>query len=99
MTNSIQRDLKRRNLVLKFELQRLQYKSILKDFNFPQKLRYKNVLKLNNLPRNSCATRIRNRCILTGRGRGIYRFCKLSRIKLRQLAAQGRLTGITKSSW
>jgi ribosomal protein S14 len=99
MVNSIQRDLKRRKKVLKFETKRLQYKSIFKDFSFPQALRQNYLLKLNNLPRNSSEIRIKNRCILTGRGKSVHRFCKISRIKLRELAAGGFLMGITKSSW
>ena len=57
------------------------------------------ITQLNKLPRNSSKVRIKNRCILTGRGRAIYNFCRLSRIKLRELAAQGLLMGVTKSSW
>ena len=50
-------------------------------------------------PRNSLAVRVRNRCIETGRARAVFRFCKLSRIKLRLRAAQGSLPGVEKSSW
>ncbi len=99
MVNAINRDLKRRNLVSKFELLRLEYKSILKDFTLSKEYRYQHLLKLNKLPRNSSKIRIKNRCILTGRGKSIHRFCKLSRIKLRELASQGYLTGMKKSSW
>jgi small subunit ribosomal protein S14 len=56
-------------------------------------------LKLAELPRNSNPSRIRNRCELTGRARGFYRKMKLSRIKLRDLASQGLIPGMTKSSW
>jgi small subunit ribosomal protein S14 len=99
MVNAINRDLKRRNLVSKFELLRLEYKSILKDLSFSKEFRYQYLLKLNKLPRNSSKIRVKNRCILTGRGKSIHRFCKLSRIKLRELASQGYLAGIKKSSW
>ena len=56
-------------------------------------------LKLAKLPRNGNPTRIRNRCMLTGRPHGFYRRFKLSRIALRQLASQGLLPGVRKSSW
>ncbi len=56
------------------------------------------VMKLSEMPRNSSATRIRNRCELTGRPRGVYRKFKLCRIKLRELASAGQIPGVTKSS-
>ena len=99
MTNFIQRDNKRRKLVFKYELKRLQFKSMIKDFSIPKEIKYKYISKLNKLPRNSSKTRIRNRCILTGRSRSIFRFCKLSRIILRDLSSQGLLPGVKKSSW
>ncbi|HEX6830579.1 MAG TPA: 30S ribosomal protein S14, partial [Methyloceanibacter sp.] len=51
------------------------------------------------LPRNSSPTRIRNRCDLTGRPRGYYRKLRMSRIALRDLASQGQIPGMIKSSW
>ena len=99
MANFIQKDNTRRQLVLKNETKRLEYKSIIKNLNLPKEVRYEYVSKLNNLNRNSSQIRVRNRCILTGRGRSIYSFCRLSRLKFRELAAQGGLAGIKKSSW
>ena len=57
------------------------------------------VIKLDKLPKSSSAIRIRNRCFITGRPRGNYRKFKLSRIAFRELASDGKLPGITKSSW
>jgi len=51
------------------------------------------------MPRNSSATRIRNRCELTGRPRSTYRKNKLSRIALRELGSKGLIPGLVKSSW
>ena len=99
MANFIQRDNKRRKSVFKNEIKRLEYKSIIKNLNLPKEVRYEYVSKLNGLNRNSSQIRVRNRCILTGRGRSIYNFCKLSRLKFRELASQGRLVGIKKASW
>nr|YP_009138094.1 ribosomal protein S14 [Lobosphaera incisa]AKF78652.1 ribosomal protein S14 [Lobosphaera incisa] len=99
MSNSIQRDKKIREIVARYELKRLECKSIIKNLSISPIIRQKLSVKLNKLPRNSSRTRIRNRCILTGRGRGVYRFCKLSRIHLRELGGKGVLTGIKKSSW
>ena len=56
-------------------------------------------LKLSKLPRNSSKSRIRNRCSLTGRPRAVYRKFGLSRIALRELASDGKLPGVVKSSW
>ena len=56
-------------------------------------------LKLAELPRNSSRVRIRNRCELSGRPRGVYRKFKLSRIALRDLASTGQIPGMVKASW
>ena len=56
-------------------------------------------LKLAELPRNSSATRIRNRCEVTGRPRAYYRKLGMSRIALRELGSQGLIPGLVKSSW
>jgi small subunit ribosomal protein S14 len=56
-------------------------------------------LKLASLPRNSSRTRIRNRCALSGRPRGYYRKFDLGRIAFRELASEGKLPGVRKSSW
>ena len=61
--------------------------------------RYRARLKLQALPRNGAKERIRNRCQLTGRGRGIYKRFMLSRITFREMAHKGLIPGVTKSSW
>ena len=55
--------------------------------------------KLNDLPRDSSRIRIRNRCEITGRSRGVYRKFGLSRIKIRELSMSGALPGVIKASW
>ena len=55
--------------------------------------------KLQNLPRNTSATRVRNRCEITGRPRAYLRKFGLCRIKFRELALTGQIPGVTKSSW
>lgn len=99
MSNSIQRDKKRRFLFLNNELKRLELRTLIQDLKISKDVRYKTLRELNKLPRNSSKVRIKNRCILTGRGHSVYRFCSLSRLKFRELASQGLLMGITKSSW
>lgn len=99
MTNSIQRDKKRRMLFFKNEIKRLELTSIIHDLSFSKEIRGKSVKELNKLPRNSSKVRIKNRCILTGRGHSVLRFCGFSRLKFRELASQGLLMGVTKASW
>jgi len=99
MANLMQRDKMRRNLTKFYELKRLEYKSILTNHAIPKHIRYKYILKLAQLPRNSSKTRVKNRCVVTGRPRSVYRFCKLSRITLRELGSKGLVLGFKKLSW
>ena len=98
-TSSIQRNLKRIKLVKKFSKKRKDLKKIIKNKNLPLEERFNAQLKLAKLPRNSAKIRIRNRCEMTGRPRGVYRKFKISRIALRELASKGIIPGMTKSSW
>lgn len=97
--SAVERDLKRRRLVAKYDAKRAALKAMAKDESLPQEERFAARLKLAALPRNSSATRTRNRCQLTGRPRGVYRKLKLSRIGLRDLASTGQIPGMVKSSW
>lgn len=99
MTNLIQSDKKRRNLFRKFEYKRRLYKSLLSTMTLSTEFRMNIFNILHSLPRNSTKARIKNRCLLTGRGKSVYRFCKLSRLQLRSLASQGLLLGVVKCSW
>jgi small subunit ribosomal protein S14 len=99
MSNFIKNDIIKRQLVNKNELKRLQYKYIIKNLNINTEIRYNYINKLNKLNRNSCKTRIKNRCILTGRGKAVYKMFKMSRIKFRELASMGFLPGVVKASW
>lgn len=99
MVNSIKRDKKRRLLSADYELMRMQYKAIISNRSLPKEVRYAATLKLSRLPRNSSPVRITNRCILTGRSKSVYRFCRLSRISFRELASKGLLVGVGKSTW
>ena len=59
----------------------------------------KDYIGLQRLPRDASPTRVRNMCALTGRTRGVYRKFKISRIKLRELALEGKIPGMRKASW
>ena len=95
----VERDLKRRRMAKKFESRRNRLKEIIRSEDTPAEDRFTAVLKLAELPRNSSKTRIRNRCLVTGRPRGYYRKLKMSRIALRQLGSEGKIPGLVKSSW
>ena len=97
--SSIQKNLKRIKLVNKFFKKRQEIKKIIKNRKLPLVERFNAQLKLAKLPKNSSKTRIRNRCEITGRPRGVYRKLRISRIALRELASKGIIPGMTKSSW
>jgi small subunit ribosomal protein S14 len=85
--------------VKQYAAKRDALKKIANDDSLPLEDRFEARLKLAELPRNSSATRIRNRCVVTGRPRAFYRKLKMSRIALRDLASNGQIPGMTKSSW
>jgi len=99
MTNSIQRDQKRRLLFFKFETKRRILKTLIRDFNLSKNLRFKSIQELNKIPRNSSLSRVKNRCVETARAKSNSRNFKISRITFRELASKGLLPGIIKSSW
>ncbi len=98
-TSSIDKNLKRTQLVKRLAAKRARLKAAASDKQAPPEERFAARLKLAEMPRNSSATRIKNRCALTGRPRSYYRKFKLSRIALRELASQGQIPGMVKSSW
>ncbi|GIT90285.1 30S ribosomal protein S14 [Jannaschia pagri] len=95
----VERQKKRERLVKQYAAKRAALKETIRDESKPMEERFKATLKLAELPRNSSAVRLNNRCQLTGRPRGYYRKLKLSRIMLRELASQGKIPGMVKSSW
>jgi small subunit ribosomal protein S14 len=98
-TSMVERDLKRRALTKKYASRRANLKARAKDQSLPMEDRFQAQLKLAELPRNASKVRIRNRCELSGRPRAHYRKLKMSRIALRELASQGLIPGMVKSSW
>ncbi|MFU1477415.1 30S ribosomal protein S14 [Roseovarius sp. C7] len=95
----IKREKKRQKLVEKYATKRAALKEIVNDESKPMEERFRASLKLAKLPRNSSATRLHNRCQLTGRPHAYYRKLKISRIALRELGSSGQLPGMVKSSW
>ena len=97
--SSIEKNNRRRRLAKKYSGRRSRLKEIVRDKSLPMEDRFAAALKLAQVPRNSSKTRIRNRCEITGRPRGVYRKLKMSRIALRDLGSQGLIPGLVKSSW
>ena len=97
--SSIEKNNRRRRLAKQFSGRRARLKAVARDKKKPMEERFAATLKLAELPRNSSATRVRNRCEMSGRPRGYYRKHKLSRIALRELGSKGLIPGLLKSSW
>jgi small subunit ribosomal protein S14 len=95
----INRDLKRRETVKKFAAQRAELFIIINDAKMSDEERHSARIKLQMLPRNASPVRVRNRCALTGRPRGVYSKFGLGRGKLRDIAMSGEIPGMTKASW
>ena len=95
----VNREVKRAKLVEQHADKRAALKAVINNQELPMEERFKASLKLAEMPRNSSATRIHNRCQLTGRPHAYYRKLKLSRIMLRELASFGQIPGMVKSSW
>lgn len=87
-----------RMVALKWD-KRQELKKIIKDPTVSEEERDAAVETLNKMPKNSCPTRLRNRCQVTGRPRGNYRKFGISRIVFRDLASRGVIPGVTKASW
>ena len=98
-TSSVEKNNRRRKLADQYGPKRAALKAIIMDQSKPMEERFAASLKLAQLPRNSSATRIRNRCEVTGRPRGYYRKLRMSRISLRDLGSAGLIPGLVKSSW
>ena len=78
---------------------RARLREMARDKSLSLEERFAASVKLANEPRDTAATRVRNRCAVTGRPRGYYRHLKMSRIALRDLASFGQVPGVVKSSW
>ena len=90
---------RRRKLTAQYSRKRAALKAIIMDRSKPMEERFAAQLKLAEMPRNGSKTRVRNRCEITGRPRAFYRKLRICRNQLRELASQGRIPGMVKSSW
>ena len=98
-TAVINRDKKRRETVKKFAARRKELLETAGNQKLSQEERYAAREKLQKLPRDASPVRLRNRCALTGRPRGVYSKFGLGRNKLRDLALKGEIPGVIKASW
>jgi small subunit ribosomal protein S14 len=97
--SSINKNERRKKLVKKYAAKYASLRAIADDKSLDDSERLIARLKMAEIPRNANPTRVRNRCVTTGRARGYYRKFGLSRIELRNLANKGMIPGVTKSSW
>jgi len=95
----INRDKKRRATVKKFAAKRAELLAIINNQKLAPEERYEARLRLQQLPRDASPVRLRNRCALTGRPRGVFRKFGLARGKLREIAMRGEIPGVIKASW
>lgn len=97
--SSIEKNKRRIAMVKQYAAKRAQLLTVANDEAKSMEERFEARLKLAELPRNSSATRIRNRCEITGRPRAYYRKLGMSRIAMRELGSKGLIPGLVKSSW
>lgn len=96
---SVNKNNRRRVMADKAENRRRKLKEVIYDKNVDFETRIQAVIKLSEMPRNSSATRFRNRCEVSGRPRGFHRKFRMSRIAVRELGSLGLIPGLIKSSW
>lgn len=97
--SAIEKNKRREKLARQHAAKRSRLKGLAADKDLPIEERFQASVRLAMMPRNGAKIRVRNRCELTGRPRGVYRKFKLSRIALRDLGSIGQIPGVVKSSW
>jgi len=95
----VNREQKRRKTVAKFAARRAALLAIINDAKRSDEDRSEAREKFQQLPRNASPVRLRNRCRMTGRPRGVFRKFGLGRNKLREIAMRGEIPGVIKASW
>jgi small subunit ribosomal protein S14 len=98
MKYQLAKDKSKRKMAQRDEIKRLGLKYMIRSSQMPFKRWFLNIF-LAKLPRNGSQVRVRNRCTLTGRAKGVQRVFKMSRIALRELGSMGLINGLRKSSW
>ncbi len=98
-TSMIEREKRRECIVKRYAARRAQLKELIRSPRTSPEERQAAQAKLQQLPRDAAPSRLRNRCQITGRSRGVYRKFGLSRVKIREVAMRGEIPGLTKASW
>lgn len=98
-TGMYQRQVKREKLVDAKAAKRAELKAAIvnESLSFEERMEARDAL--NKLPKDSSQVRLRNRCVFTGRPRGVYRKFKMCRVTFREMASRGQIPGVTKASW
>src|SRR5581483_1231825 len=92
--SSVEKNNRRQKMTKNAAAKRARLKAVIADKKKPMEERFAATIKLAEMPRNSSATRIRNRCEITGRARSVYRKNKMSRIALREFGSKGLIPGL-----
>ena len=95
----VNRDIRRAKLVARYAKKRAALKAVITDPNVSFDVQQDAIFRLQKLPRDSCPSRQRSRCAISGRSRGFYRKFGLGRNKLREAAMRGDVPGLRKASW
>jgi small subunit ribosomal protein S14 len=98
-TSKLEKNKKIVRLMALYKVRREELKAIISDPNADPQTKHDAQVKMQKLPRNASPVRYRNRCGATGRPRGYLRQFNLSRVTFRELALDGKIPGVTKSSW
>jgi len=98
-TSMVERDKRRERTVAKYAVKRAKLKELIRSPKTSDEARVEAQVQLQKLPRDASPSRVRSRCKLTGRPRGVYRKFGLARTKLREVANRGEIPGLVKSSW
>ena len=97
--SSVEKNNRRQRMVKNAAAKRAKLKALIADKTKPMEERFAATIKLAEMPRNSSATRIHNRCEVSGRPHAVYRKTKMSRIAIRDFGSRGLIPGLVKSSW
>ena len=95
----VAREYKREAVVKRYAQRRSILAKKRSDLSLSEQERWEAQIALQKLPRNSSSCRLRNRCAITGRPRGVFRRFNLSRTQIREQAMEGNLPGVKKASW
>jgi len=98
-TSMVERERRREKIVKQYAAKRAALKELIRNPRTSPEERAAAQVKFQAMPRDASSSRLRNRCAITGRSRGVYRKFGLSRVKIREVAFRGEIPGLSKASW